>query len=454
MKEIFSLSLLYCNVLIRKKFFILYITLLLIISFFLIPNANANYVTFYIGDNFAAPNQFWIGSVSAIFSNVSIYLLLLFVIIGEKNENYLSNNYVYEATSPFSQNKVFAYKIIALFIISLVLLLILNFSIILINFSQINLYYYCIALIYFSVPFLLFVSVLCFLTEYLIKNNTLKYFFYYIIFLIALFNDKFINLFGINELGIYLSKEISTNGRFGLGYLQKNKSLNEVTLTEFIYPLFILKKLVYIAVSFILIYFTKLIPITSTVFLRKEENLIKNDPFDTSYKARKNNIKFKLDISLLTLLKKDIFLFINCINKYNLLIIIIIWGLMFFVKSEFYKFLLPLMFILCLFTNTFLYKLYYYNIEYLEKISPFSSTQQRISKFIIIFGLYLILLLPYLIHIDIKTSLLVILFFIILTIVQIIFIEIVKSRILIDIILIILFATYFTGSPVLNIFLI
>lgn len=441
MKEIFDLSLMYYKMLIRKRFFILYVTIIIIISFFLIPASEAGYVTFYFGNNYAAPNEFWIGNISAIFTNVSVFLILIFIMIGEKSEMIRSNNYVYELTSTLSRNKIFTFKIAGLFLVSMLFVFILNASIIFINIRQINLFYYFVPLIYFTVPFLFLACIICFLLEYYINNSALKYFLYYTLFLLTFFSGKVFDIIGINELGIYLSGNNLNSDTFGLGYLRKSNRLHEVVLSRFTSPLFIGQKILLIVLGFFLIYISKFFSVNFSNKVSADNNFQKVNILQTSgYKFIEKSPSVRLNLSVLNLLRKDFFLFSNCITRANLLMIMILWTLLFFVIRDFNQFILPLLLICCLFTNDFLYKHVYYNIEYFEKIAPFSNFRLLLSKFIVIFSLYAILLLPYLLKADNVTVFTVLLYFIILAMLQVLLVVVMKSKLLTDVVMIVLFA--------------
>ncbi|WP_223599883.1 hypothetical protein [Chryseobacterium sp. GVT01B] len=450
MSRLLPLSSLYYTYLIKKKSFIFCTLILIVLGLFLIPGKDADYVTFYMGNISPAPNKFWIGNVSAIFSNVIISWLLIHILAGEREKEILNYTYVQEDLSFLSSFFKALYKILGLFFIGMTFLFILNITIFIQN-IELTGPYFIFPLLYFSVPYILIVAGLSYFIEYYIKNNFLKYAVYYILVFFIMFNDRFfLGILGIHELNFIINKNISETNVFAIGYLPKSR-LHIISLQEPILPLFWLNKLGALVLFVPTVYLLSKIPINRKLITIKMFT-------DFSQKGSEmKSIKFsfsqiKKDLSFFNILQKDFYLFSRSIDKTAIYAILIIWILLFPVKEDFLKFLLPLLFFFTLFINKFLTRLSLYNIDYAEKISPYKNFEIVLSKNVIIFAFYVILLIPLLIKHSFTQNMYVLLSFLILTGFQVFMSRVFKNNTFIDILLIILFATYLTGKPILNIF--
>lgn len=455
MSNLFQLSFLYYKYLINKRVFINCIIILLLLGFILVPNENAKYVTFYIGNIVAKTNKFWLGNLAAMFSNVIISLLLLFIIIGEKEKEILNYNYTLVDTSPKKNIYKNLYKIIALFFVALTLNFVLNLSLILVNFEQIDLIYYLINLIYFSFSYLFFLSVFAFFIEYYVLKKSIKYTLYISTIFIFLFNDKFLlDLIGINEIHIHFNQIIKTKNHFAFGYLAKSSNIKYITFEKFLIPLFIYKKIAWIFISFILIYlFSKINISRKLANVQKSPFFAQNITFTEKNIESYTNYNISKSNSIKNILFKDLYLFSKSFTSIYIICIIILWTIMFFIHKEtFYK-ILPLIFLFTIPLNEkFLCKLFFYNLDFQEKLSPFNKTKIFLSKFYIIIGFYIILLIPYFLSNNLTDIFSILIGFVLLTYFQIKLSEYLKNNVLLDIILIIIYASYLTGVPIINIF--
>jgi hypothetical protein len=455
MSNFIQLSILYYRYLINKRVFINCIISLLILGFILVPSENAKYVTFYIGNFAATTNKFWIGNLAAMFSNVIISLLLLFIIIGEREKEVLNYNYTLEDTSPNKNFYKNFYKIIALFFVSLTLLFVLNLSLVLVNIQQVDLIYYVINVLYFSFSYLFFLSFFAFFIEYYVVKKTIKYILYISAIFIFLFNDKyFFDLIGINELHIYFNQIIKTKNHFAFGYLTISTNIKLISFNKFIIPLFIYKKVIWIIISLLLIYLLSKINIS-----RQLTNVSKSPFFASNISFTEKNIEsysnynISKEYSIKNILFKDLYLFSKSFTRFNIICIIVLWVSMFLIHENSLIKILPIIFLFTIPLNEkFLCKLFFYNLEFQEKISPFNKVKIFYSKFYLIIIFYIILLTPYFLLNNLTGILNILLGFIILTYFQIKTSEYFKNNLLLDIILIIIYASYLTGSPIINIF--
>ncbi|WP_213277003.1 hypothetical protein [Chryseobacterium indologenes] len=450
MSRLLPLSSLYYTYLIKKKSFIFCTLILIVLGLFLIPGKDADYVTFYMGNISPAPNKFWIGNVSAIFSNVIISWLLIHILAGEREKEILNYTYVQEDLSFLSSFFKALYKIMGLFFIGMTFLFILNITIFIQN-IELTGPYFIFPLLYFSVPYILIIAGVSYFIEYYIKNNFLKYAVYYILVFFIMFNDRFfLGILGIHELNFIINKNISETNLFAIGYLPKSR-LHIISLQEPIFPIFWLNKLAALTLFISTVYLLSKIPINRKLTIIK--TLADFSQKDTEMKSIKFSFsQIKKDLSFFNILQKDFYLFSLSVDKTAISAILIIWVLLFPVKEDFLKFLLPLLFFFTLFINKFLTRLSLYNIDYAENISPYKNFEIVLSKNVIIFVFYVILLIPLLIRHSFTQNMYVLLSFFILTGFQVIMSRVFKNNTFIDILLIILFATYLTGKPILNIF--
>lgn len=456
MSNFIELTFLYYKYLLKKRVFVNCVIILLLLGFILVPNHNANYVTFYIGNIAATSNKFWIGNLAAMFSNVIISFLLLFIIIGEREKEVLNYNFTLEDTSPYKNYYKNSYKIIALFLVSLTLLAVLNLSLVLVNFEDINMSYYFIALIYYSFSYLFFLSVFAFFIEYFVIKRTIKYIFYIVIIFLFLFNDKYLfDLIGINELHTHFNQIVKTKNHFAFGYLTKSANIKLISFNHYLVPLYFYKKIIWFLIGFIFIIFFSRKKIS-----RKLSSTIVSPFFsynsisDFEFKSIDyNNNKISKNNSIKNIIIKDIYLFSKSFTTFNLICIFILWCSIFFVPKQTLSKILPIIFLFTLPINEkFLCKLFFYNLDFQEKISPFKKSDFFYSKLFLVISFYTLLLIPHLLTSSYIDTLSILTYFSILTFFQIKISEYYKNNILLDILLIIIYTSYLTGYPIINIF--
>lgn len=455
MKELINLSLLYTKYNIRKKNFLIFTVVLLVLGFLLIPNEKAEYVTFYIGNISVYPNKFWIGNMGAVFSNIIISLLLFFFIVGERENEIMSNTYYFEETSTYTPFYKNLYKIAALFIISIIFLIILNISLIASNYSYgINIFAYLKSLFYFSVPFLFFISFIIYFLEFYVPKKTGKILIFIAFILIILFNDRFVNIIGLNELYLYIHKISHTQNYFAIGYLKKSERIKLLTLHSYNAPLFIVAKVFWLLLTFVLMYIVSLMktPDPSAVFEKIPANVQAGFKSTKEISANflKNLVPTQLDF--LSLIKKDIVQLSKVYTPKRILAILFLWVILFVTPmANVQKFLLPVLMLYIIYLNKdFVSKLYVYDLGYFILISPFKRLNIFLSQAVIISFLYILACLPHIMKSNSSTGLLIALHLIMVSILQVSAINLLKKSLLVNIILIILFSSYLTGKPIIN----
>ncbi|MCU7613924.1 hypothetical protein N0B16_05695 [Chryseobacterium sp. GMJ5] len=456
MKEVLSLSFLYAKYHIKKKNFLIYIIILLILGFLLIPNEKAAYVTFYIGNISVYPNTFWIGNMGAVFSNIIISVVLFFVILGERQQEMISNRYCFEETSVFGFFLKNRYKIIALFFISILFLFILNASLIASNYTYgINIIAYLQSLVYFSVPFLFFISFWVYFLEFYLVRKTYKILLFFITFLVILFNDRFFNITGLNELYLYIRKIADTQNYFAIGYLKKANRIKVLTLQSYNPPLFLHIKVIWILMTCALIYAASRIKNYGSylVFDQTVENISAKMVASKKMATRFLEHAVPLQLSFMTLIRKDVMQLSKAYTQKRIALLVFLWLILFVTPMEsVQKFVLPALMVIIVYLNRdFISKLYSHDLGYCVALSPFRKEQLYMSQITVIFLLYFWAVIPYLIKLNSISGLLVIINILLMSILQVLSIHGMKKSLLVNIVLIILFTSYMTGKPILNI---
>ncbi|PXW16505.1 hypothetical protein C8D70_1032 [Chryseobacterium sp. CBTAP 102] len=431
-----------------------------LLGFFLIPNENSNYVTFYCNNSSIVSNKYWIGNLSGVFSNLIIYVLLFFIIAGDKEKDIVAGYYINEDLSPLHPFFKNLYKISAKYLISLLLLLVLNLSLILANSQNVNIVLFITPILYFCIPFLLFVSALCYFIEYLLENKYIKYFIYYSFFiLLIIYDDKLLYITGHSELFLFYKNLNVPVKNFAIGFISKEKVLNLITVKHFIKPNFTFYKLLIIFLTILITYilsFIKIKRIFTTnnsnddlIYLNNSSTDIKNDDFSIENRSNGN----QTDLSLISSLKKDFFLFRISVSNKSLSFFFLFWILSFIVQENFFLFTLVILLLLSTKVNDFfLGKPYFYNTFIYEKLYSFPYILYFISKFIIVLSFYCLLLVPYFFRIgEIHVILLLILNFSIISIFQLASIHLLKNTTVANIILIVMYVSYVSKSPLIDI---
>lgn len=444
---------LYFQYLIKKRVFINCLLVLLVMGFLLIPSEKADYVTFSANSKAGIPNVYWIGNLAAIFSNLIISFLLIFIIINDRKKEIISNIYILEDISPLKKFLKISHKIFALYFVALFFLAILNLSLILSNFSEINLVYFLIPIVYFCLPYLFFFSVFCFILEYFVNQLWLKYTLYFSSTILFILNDQVLfHLFGVGELGMYLGQKNMSIGHFGFGYMKKTSNITLVTINHFLKPIFFSYKIFWIIISLMLIF------IFSKFRISRKINIYKDNITLLSKKSPNISLKVLTSIPFpnfrnSNLWLKDLFLLSEVFKRLKIIIMVSLWILIILCPVNFLPIPLAFLFLMSISINEdFLCKLYFYNANFLEIQSPYSQNDRNISKFVILISFYIFLLLPLFLKLDGFKIFIVIIYFSILSIVQILITNHYKNSLTIDVIMIILFSTYLTGTPILNVF--
>lgn len=452
MQSLFSLSLYYTRYLLQKRAFVYIVILLLFLGFYIIPNPASSYVTFYIKNTAPYPNKYWIGNLAAVFSNLIISFLLLFIILGEKEKEISQKTYYLEDTSYLGRFFKYSSKVLALFFFSLIFLSILNLTLSINNSEDISFTDSILPIIYFCIPHLFVWSIFCFIVEYYTPYKSMKYLIYFITVFFIFSNDKLFKLIGLSELAEYLGR-YTHSVDYSAGVISKSNKLKFITIKEPFYPLYYNYKLLWMLIGCAVIYLVSKIKIYRSISAVNQEKIETGSlfPIKVTPHSAQNMVAFKI-ANPSNLLLKDLFLFSQSFSKMNAFFIILFWCISFFIPYNGQKVLLPSLFLISItINNNYLYKLFFYDIAYLEKLAPYNRVYIWLSKFSVYFAFLIFLSVPHLIQIPSYEVLHIVLNLFLLSVFIVSLTAFLKNSVLADIIYIIVFASYFSGFPVLNI---
>ena len=454
MRTFIDLSIFYLKYLLKKNSFVYIVLFLLFIGFYIIPSPNASYVTFYMKNTTPISNKYWIGNLAAVFSNLIISFFLIFIILGEKEKEINQKIFYLEDTSPLDKVIKYSYKILAIYSISCIFLIILNTTLSIVNFKVFGLSQFFIPILYFCLPYLLLWSVFCFFVEYFIPYKGLKYFFYYTTLIIIFSHDELFKLIGVSELGLYLGNYTHSSD-YSVGLLRKSQDLKFIKINKTFHPIFYSYKILWIFFTCILIIIISKLNLQRKLEIIEQDKVKINDSLPNQSLNKTyhlNKVPLQVSSSFYKLLEKDFFLLSQTFSRMNIFFILLTWILILFLSNSSQKILLPIIFLLCLpLSSNFLCKLYFYDLSYLEKISIFGKIPIFISKMLMIIGVYTFLVSTYFLSIPLEKIILVITYLFGLAFLQLFLINYFKNSILVDILYIILFTSYFSGYPIINI---
>lgn len=437
----------------QKRIIFFCMTLLIICGFLLIPREDANYITYYCGKTAIVNNKYWIGNIAGVFSNIIIYILLHLVVAGNREKDIISGLVYYEKSASFSKAFINFYKILSIFFLSIFFLIILNVSLIATNYRQVSVLIYIVPILYFSVPFLFFTSFIVFFIEYLIGNRILKYIIYYsILLLIIAFDENLFQIIGNSELAQYYNDLNISSDNYAIGVISKQNIQNLVTIDHFILPKNISYKLIFIFFTFLSIYIFSFFPTNMNISLNNQKvELIGKKSIRVKEIVLDKPINYVY--SFFHLIYKDFYLLFKSFSSNEKFAIIIIWIIILLGKQIFTTQLISLIFIISLNPmSIFIAKQYIFNTETYEKTAPFSEVNIHFSKIIIVVLFNYFLLFPLILQFHNNEFMPILINFTIVSIIQYISINLIKDTFLTNIILLIIYGSYFTNAPLLNLF--
>ncbi len=457
MKALPLISLYNLRLFFKHTYFKYILAVIMILGFFMIPNPKSDYVTFTVGNYTGGSNLIWISNLTPVYINAIFALLSLFISQNLKNREMADNTYVNFRLSVKSNFQLLMYRVISLFLYLTILAFILEIIILFINYQSYNFVLYLIPFLYFTVPYLFFLSTICTVIDYLVDLKFLKYVLYFG-FIIFVYNTEIRHLLdvtGIQELMDNFSHvNTKNNNSFILGKI-KNKDVQYINFQNFITPKKWVDKLYLFPVAFIIV--------LAASFLFKRYARVKNkeqSPTPAKNEVRPSSVQQAVylprqsvySFDLISLLKAEYFLLSHSLSRNLRLTAFVLWILAFVAQGNIKILLVAAIFIIILPLNqNYLAGKYTNNTLYAEKISGYPPILFGFSKFLLFF-VYIIIVIPVLDYSSIEVSVLIITRLLLLFIFQLAYTAFVKDYLMVEIIMIIIFSSYFSGVPVYQIF--
>lgn len=429
----------------------------MILGFFMIPNPKSDYVTFTVGNYTGTSNLVWISNLTPVYINAIFALLSLFISQNLKNKEMADHTYINFRLSVKSNFQLLMYRVFSLFLYLTLLAFILEIIILFINYQSYNLGLYLIPFLYFTIPYLFFLSAVCTVIDYLVDLKFLKYVLYFG-FIIFVYNTSIrhlLDITGIQELmDNFLQVNAKNNDSFILGKI-KNKEVQYIRFQHFITPKKWLDKLYLFPVAFIIVLGAALLFKRYAGIKNKEQNQAPAKSEAKPLPAKQNVYlpqHMVYSFNLISLLKAEFFLLGHSLSRNLRLTAFVLWILAFVAQGNIRILLVAAVFITILPLNqNYLAGKYTNNTLYAEKISGYPPVLFVWSKFLL-FLVYVVIVIPVLDYSSLEASLFIITKLLFLFLFQLAYTTFVKDYLMVEIIMIIIFSSYFSGVPVYEIF--
>jgi hypothetical protein len=427
-----------------------------VLSFYIIPPINSKHSPFTVDNYAGTPNLIWISNLTPILINTIFFILIFFIGRNIKEEENRNHTVLFFQISVKNKFTLLMYRVLGLFLYCVLISFILELSILIINYQPYNIFLFFVPYFYFCLPFLFFISTFSTIIEFYVENKVLKYLSLFIIIILIFSIKASVDFTGLQELIFNFKEYININDPFFVIGKSNKPNLTFITFQDFIYPKNILEKLLIIILSLALLF------IFSVFYNRNYK--IKTSPESGS--STKNSItagthavdhKSLLDfetpnihVGFLQLLKADLLLLQKSIDQKTLGIIVLMWLFSFMAAPHIKIIFVAIIFILLVSLN----KKYLYNSftnNFYEKSSVFKSYEFILTKILLLL-IYIIAALPILIGMSPENMALCIVKLALLFIIQVFYIKIFKDYLLSEVVLVILFASYLTSNPIINIF--
>ncbi|KAA0129777.1 hypothetical protein FY557_03435 [Chryseobacterium sp. SN22] len=457
MKALPLISLYNLRLFFKHTYFKYILAIIMILGFFMIPNPKSDYVTFTVGNYTGASNLIWISNLTPVYINAIFALLSLFISQNLKNREMANHTYINFRLSVKSNFRLLMYRVVSLFLYLTILAFILEIIILFINYQSYNVILYLIPFIYFTVPYLFFLSAVCTVIDYLVDLKFLKYVLYFG-FIIFVYNTDIrhlLDITGIQELmDNFLQVNTKNNDSFILGKI-KNKDVQYINFQHFITPKKWIDKLYLFPLAFIIV--------LSASFLFKRYSSVKNKEQNQSPVKKEAKPSFVqqavylpkypvYSFSFISLLKAECFLLSHSLSRNLRLTAFVLWVLAFVAQGNIRILLIASIFITILPLNqNYLAGKYTNNTLYAEKISGYPPLLFILSKFLL-FLVYIVIVIPVLDYSSFEVNLFILIKLLFLFLFQLAYTAFVKDYLMVEIIMIIIFSSYFSGVPVYQIF--
>lgn len=467
MKNIINLTKLYTINLYNKKSFLYSIILLIVISLFLIPNKNSSYITFYIDKYTGESNSIWVSSLGAIFTNLILSFIGFFFIEGNYIEEKKSGLGSVLRTTIASNKTLLLYKWLAYIIVLVSFLILIILSLYLINFKSFNFITFLCPFLYFNIPYIFILSSIILVLDIFIQSRGLKItFFICLIFFLSspLINSNF-DLLGFNEFSSVIKNEFSQKYNiidkfYAIGYINKTKNITYLKLENINWLSNFSLRVIYIPISLFIIYIFSFlfnryyIGGKKRIFKKTQSfTLVKNDLNLKVDNNKYNKIEPKIKLSFSSLFLLYFTLFKQSFSNLRIILLTIIWVISFFVSYKISSNItIPLLFLLS-------FNIYdkFINIENKELLkfsfitSCYTINQRLFVKTFVLFCFFMICTAPLVIGKQFNNNLLTIIYLLFLSTFSIIFSYLIKGVKLLEVIYILIFASYISGYPIFKI---
>lgn len=457
MKALPLISLFNLKLFFTHTYFKYILVIIMIVGFFMIPNPKSDYVTFTVGNYTGGLNLVWISNLTPVYINAIFALLSVFISQNIKNREIVHHTYINFRLSVKSNFQILMYKVVSLFLYLTVLAFILEMIILVINYQTYNPVLYLIPFLYFTIPYLFFLASVCTIIDYLVDVKFLKYILYFG-FIIFIYNTNIrhmLDVTGIQELMDNFSHVNSKNkDSFILGKI-KYKDVQYVNFKTFIEPKRWLDKFYIFPVSVIIVLAASFLFKRYAVIRKTEQHA---SPAKSELQPSSVEQKIYQPLSsvssfgFISLLKAESFLLSHAVSKNLKLTALVLWMLVFFAHGNIKILLVAAVFITLLPLNqNYLAGKYTNNTFYAEKISGYPPLMFILAKFLL-FLVYVVVVIPVLDYTSVEGSLFILVKLLFLFLFQLAYTTLIKDYLLVEIIMIIIFSSYFSGVPVYQIF--
>ncbi len=468
MKNIINLSRIYIAYFLNKKNFIYALILIVVVGLFIIPNKDSGYVTFSIGKFTGESNCFWVSSLGAISINIILSIVGFFLIENTYNtEKKLGFGHVVRVSSA-SNFKLLLHKWLTYVVVLSSFAVLLIVCLFVINYKYFDFFSFLNPFLYFCFPYIVMLSTIILVFDSLIPSRVLKVvaFLALIVVLCSSKNSGHFDLLGFNEFSSYIQKESLQNPdvqnqALSVGFIKKTIQLGYIKFNSISWVNHIYYKLLFIPFSILLLY------LFSFLFKRYKPNRTlkilsptKVEPESTEVKFNTNKLLFSINqecainSDFWQVVNAYFILFKATFSVIQLIITAVFWVIAFLVNYELASHIyIPIVFLI-----SFNKYEEFINIDNIENVrftfntSLFSIKQRLMAKSLILFSYFLLCAFPLLISNDANTMVMITINLLLLSVFSIIVSYVLKSVKILEIVYIIIFASYIAGHPAISLF--
>ena len=472
MNTIINLAKIHANYLYHRKTFAYSLIILVAICFFIIPNKDSTYATFYIGKYTGEVNDVWVGSLGSIFTNLILSFVGFFFLEGSyKNKRDSGFGNLIRVTSS-SNRIVLSHQWLSYVCVLSVFSVLMIVSLFLVNYTQsFNFLTFIKPFIYFNFPYIFILSSIILIFDVFIGHRLLKIlsFIFSVFFIASPLIGPNLDLIGVNEFVEVVKDKFNQmqelqNEDYSIGYVHKAKNLTYLKIEQINWwtGINMYRRIALLPLSAFIIF------LFSFIFKRysiKGKTLKQSKKKKSLSPAKKYHKQFQLESALyfkslpiinnsfVSLLSSYFVIFKTSFSKFQLTSMVILWIASFFIGPTIAsKIIISIVFLLG-------FNIYdkFINIDNIKSlvfsfdVSVYSTSGRLLSKSLILFTFFIICATPLFLFKTIDSSLMTVAYLLTLSILSTLLSYLLKGTKLLEIAYIILFASYFSGHPVLNI---